>query len=311
MIFTVLSDLVAIDAARDAFSAEGFEVATFDGCESALDIASVTEPDLVLVEAEMSGMGGFELKEAYNRKYPNRITPFILILSDPDPHKIERGLDMGVDAHISKPVDVELLRAHIRAIFKRKQRYTLPTFFGDMKKLPFNKLMQFCEAKGLNGTVDIQNKQFSLTIYFKAGQVDVERVDNNELFKVYDLSDGAFIMRANAFDFSEMEPYALQDYVEPKQARVVISEKPMGRLSGINLEKRIFQIQTEFTAKPENQIVTIVVLDGRVINKKSSPIEQGRTSKKDLEAQINKQHEAVEAEIREKISALAQKKSPA
>jgi hypothetical protein len=140
--------------------------------------------------------------------------------------------------------------------------------------------------------------------------MQTDETGDDVLMKLYDLSSGVFIIRAMPMDFEEIMEFAATDY-EPEPPVEVYSEqeKPMGKLSGVQVEKRLFQLQTEFVIQPSNQIVTIVVLDGRVVNKRINAVPSGKHDKRMLERLIEQQHMEVEKEIRDKLAALAQKKS--
>ena len=80
-----------------------------------------------------------------------------------------------------------------------------------------------------------------------------------------------------------------------------------GKLSGVNAGKKLFQIQTEHVSSPSNHVITIVILDGKVVMKrKSDPAELLKTD--ELKSLIYEQHIAVEKEVSEKVEGLKKKK---
>jgi DNA-binding response OmpR family regulator len=311
MIFVVDSEGKEAKAVKEVLDGLGYEVATFDSAESALDlIETLQEPELIVTATEMKGMDGFEFKRAYNWAYPNNTTPFVFYTSQDDEASIIRGVELGADAYLVKPMSGRMLGVRLQAAIKRRHRYLVHTFYADAGKLPFFKLMQFCETKGLTGEVEIQSEgSENIILSFRAGQMQSDETNDDVLMQIYDLNQGIFIIRALPMDFSDLKEFAAMDY-EPQEIYEVYAEqeKPMGKLSGVQVEKRLFQLQTEFVTEPSNQIVTIVVVDGRVMNKKISPVTGTKLGKKDLERMIGEQHVAVEKEIREKLTALAEKK---
>ncbi len=86
-------------------------------------------------------------------------------------------------------------------------------------------------------------------------------------------------------------------------------EKPMGRLSDVKAGNMIFQVQTEFVSYPEDQIVTIVMLDGKVVTKRTRQSPSGRVDRTDLAKMIDELHVSVEKEVHGKISDLMAKKT--
>ncbi len=312
MIFVVNSEAKGLKEVKGILEAMGYEVATFDSAESALDlIETLHDPELIVTEVDMKGMDGFEFKRAYNWAYPNNTTPFVFYTARAEEADLLRGIELGTDDYIVKPASKRILTARLKAVLKRRQRYLIHTFYADVGKLAFFRLMQFCESRGLTGEVEIQSEgQAPIILSFRAGQMQADETNDEVLMKVYDLKHGMFIIRALPMDYSELKEFEVTDFTPETEAEVYAEqEKPMGKLSGVQVEKRLFQLQTEFVTEPSNQIVTIVVVDGRVMNKKINSVSGEKIEKRELEMMIEKQHVAVETEIREKLAALARKKA--
>jgi DNA-binding response OmpR family regulator len=311
VIFVVDNEPGGMGDVKTTLEAEGYEVATFDSAESALDLmTALDEPELIISESDMPGMDGFAFKRAFSRRFPNSITPFIFYTSLGDEESMGRGLALGVDDYLIKPMSPRLLATKIRNILSRKNHYLIHTFYGDLAKMPFFQIIQFCESKGLTGEVELMDKDINILIGFKAGQLQSDSTTDDTLLKVYDLTAGTFIIRSMPMDYSELKDVAVYEVEESAVEETVYStlEKPMGKLSGIQTEKKILQIQTEFVTTPSNQVMTLVVHDGRIVNKVISPITGGKRPKQELENLIEAQHNEVEAEIKQKLSALVEQK---
>jgi DNA-binding response OmpR family regulator len=296
---------------KTTLEGEGYEVATFDSAESALDLMSaLDEPELIISEADMPGMDGFAFKRAFSRRFPNSVTPFVFYTSLGDEDNMGRGLALGVDDYLVKPMSPRLLATKVRNILSRKNHYLIHTFYGDLSKMPFFQIIQFCESRGLTGEVELMDRDINIIIGFKTGQLQSDSTTEDTLLKVYDLTSGTFIIRSMPLDYSELKDVAVHEVEESAVEEIVYSdqEKPMGKLSGIQMEKKILQIQTEFVTTPSNQVVTLVVHDGRIVNKAVSPITGGKRPKSELEDIIEAQHNEMEAEIKLKLSALVEQK---
>jgi hypothetical protein len=81
----------------------------------------------------------------------------------------------------------------------------------------------------------------------------------------------------------------------------------MGLLSGVRLGHRLLQVQTEYERAPVCQVVTMVVHEGRVMTKREIAPPPDASSA-DLSALIDKQHAAMEQQIRDRAEALASKR---
>jgi DNA-binding response OmpR family regulator len=82
-------------------------------------------------------------------------------------------------------------------------------------------------------------------------------------------------------------------------------QAPMGRLSGVEHGDRMFQLQTEYEAPPVDEIVTIVIVNGRVVKKHSTPRPVGADGDA-LRSLLEEQHTEVEHLVRSKLLAAAQ-----
>lgn len=310
MIYVVDDENIFFESAKAALSSDGYDVVTFDEAKKALERSAGEEPDLVITDIMMPEMSGFEFKEAYDARFPGRQTPFVFLSSLSDPQDIVRGLDLGADDYLVKPVNAEVLKAKVRSVLSRKKRYSTPVFRGDLSKLPFVSLLQFCEAKGLTGEVEITSGGDLVKIRVKGGDLVIDDLDDSSLEQLYDRTEGTFVIYSQPVDFSDIGDAAVREVKEPAPV-IKEKEKPMGRLSGVKVRDMLFQLQTEFITLPENQVVTIVILDGKVLMKRNTPVPPDKTDRSGLEDIIEFQHLSVEKEVREKVDDLIRKKTDA
>ena len=81
----------------------------------ALEICSVTPPDLVISDWMMPGMDGLEFCRHFRAMDRDWYGYFILLTSKSDKGEVAQGLDCGADDFLSKPVNQTELRARISA----------------------------------------------------------------------------------------------------------------------------------------------------------------------------------------------------
>jgi two-component system alkaline phosphatase synthesis response regulator PhoP len=89
-----------------------------DGVEA---IAKAREllPDLVLLDLKMPRVDGYSVCEALKADVGTQRTPIIMLTGmDAVADKV-RGIDMGADDYITKPFDVEELRARVQMVLRR------------------------------------------------------------------------------------------------------------------------------------------------------------------------------------------------
>jgi two-component system response regulator RegX3 len=105
--------LISLSLAR-----EGFEVRTASGGEEALDRASELNPDVVLLDINMPGLGGFEVMAELRDRWP---VPIIMVTGNDRLEERTTGLDCGADDYVTKPFAGAELTARVRAVLRRSR----------------------------------------------------------------------------------------------------------------------------------------------------------------------------------------------
>ncbi|SEA57007.1 Response regulator receiver domain-containing protein [Desulfuromusa kysingii] len=301
MIVAVDDEPIYLDLLAETLVAEGYEVKTFISAVPALEFVVHTDPQLIISDINMPKMDGFQFYQEYQHRFSHRQTPFVFLSSLTDPKTVIKGLNSGVDDYLQKPLHPQIIKAKVQSILKLRQKYISQLFSGNLEKLPFTKVLQFCELKKLTGWVDILADGYGTKINFAGGELQLD--DSNEDYeKVFDLHSGHFTINVQQVDYHGLHTTSF-DSSAGAEAMAVQQEKPMGKLSGIKIHKRLFQIQTESTDEQDPQIVSIVVLDGRVILKRSHKVSPSM-DKREQEKIIEQQHQSVEEEVRGKLDDL-------
>ncbi len=282
----------------------------FHRAEDALDWLESNNATLILSDVSMPDMNGFDFKREFARRFPNKNVPFLFLSSHSDPEHIVRGLELGADDYLLKPAHPEVLRAKIESVLRRKRRYAVPIFHGDIALFPFVKLLQFCETRGLTGEVAVQSGSFSASVYFNKGELVYDDSTEDVLDTLVDLDTGSFRIHAQPLTFDEIQFASTVGAAETAPGAPPPESNAMGQLSGVKVGTRTFQIQTELVSHPEQRIVTIVILDGRTVLKRVSDLPP-LGEKSDHAALIRAQHRAVEAEVRQKLGELGGRQASA
>ena len=104
---------------------EGYEVDIAQSGKSALAKIEASPPDLVLMDAMMPQMDGYQVTR---RIRENKKLPFIPILMIPayENANVPQGLELGANDFIRKPIDYDELMARIKASLRLKQILKAP-----------------------------------------------------------------------------------------------------------------------------------------------------------------------------------------
>ena len=115
-IFTVEDDDRIRQAVRLALEEEGWDVTEASTGESALDLFSSDDHDVVLIDIMLPGIDGFEVCRSIRRRSD---VPIIMVTARSDTHDVVAGLEAGADDYLTKPFAPKELSARIRAMLRR------------------------------------------------------------------------------------------------------------------------------------------------------------------------------------------------
>ena len=103
-------------------NSEGYTFLTANDGQEALDKAWETVPDLLLLDVNMPGKGGFEvLQEIRANSRTRHIQVLMVTAVRTQPHHIRAGFNLGADDYIVKPIDWHELNARIRTKLRVKR----------------------------------------------------------------------------------------------------------------------------------------------------------------------------------------------
>ena len=120
-VLLVDDDRDLIDVLTYILRREGYEViAAFDG-QQGLERFQREEPELVVLDANMPGMDGFEV---CRRIRETSIKPVIMLTARTDEVDIVKALGLGADDYITKPFLPRTLVARVKAVLRRAQSFS-------------------------------------------------------------------------------------------------------------------------------------------------------------------------------------------
>jgi signal transduction histidine kinase/CheY-like chemotaxis protein len=102
-------------------SAQGYTIVTASDGLQALDLVRSAPPDLILLDVMMPRMSGYEVVEIVRSENTGGYIPIMLITAKQDLADKIKGLNVGADDFLTKPVQSAELIAKVRALLRLKQ----------------------------------------------------------------------------------------------------------------------------------------------------------------------------------------------
>jgi two-component system cell cycle sensor histidine kinase/response regulator CckA len=128
-------------------ASDGLTLMTASGGEQALAIVSAQAPDLILLDAMMPGLSGFDVAARIKGSVETKNIPIIMITALDDKNSRMRALNVGVEDFLTKPVDRVELSARVKNLLRLKA-------YGDFFEVYSTKL----EGEVLDRTVDLLDR---------------------------------------------------------------------------------------------------------------------------------------------------------
>src|SRR5689334_4900693 len=94
----------------------GYEVQTAANAEDALEIVRLSPPNLVLLDIGLPGIDGLDALRQLKAQHD---LPVIFITARRRELDEVVGLELGADDYITKPFDVDVVLAHVKAVLRR------------------------------------------------------------------------------------------------------------------------------------------------------------------------------------------------
>lgn len=95
---------------------EGFEVSVARDGTQALEAIRREQPDLVLLDAMMPGMSGFDVCQTVRANDALRHTKILMVTAKGRDTDQARGLGVGADAYLTKPFSTKQLLSTVREL---------------------------------------------------------------------------------------------------------------------------------------------------------------------------------------------------
>ena len=121
LILVAEDDLAIRLSINDYLELNGYSVITAEDGEQALSMVEKYHPHLLISDVKMPHQNGYELIENIRRLPQYRLLPIILLSERSETNDRIYGYQVGCDAYLPKPFELEELGAIIRNLLERSQ----------------------------------------------------------------------------------------------------------------------------------------------------------------------------------------------
>lgn len=97
---------------------EGYEVVTANSAEEAMSLP-LGEFSLILLDVMMGEMSGFQMARKLKDNPETALVPIIFTTALDDEDNMVKGLNIGADDYIAKPLSIKEVKARIKAVLRR------------------------------------------------------------------------------------------------------------------------------------------------------------------------------------------------
>jgi len=204
----------------------GFEVVTATQGAEALGALQGALPDLIISDTDLDGMDGFDLCRQIKAKPEWAKIPFLFVSGRKSIEDKIRGLELGVEDYLTKPIYIKEIGIRVRTALQRAERERLESrregrtkFAGDLADIGVVDLVQTIDLNRKSGIVHIVNRDGRRgAVFFRDGRVidaEVGRLSGAEaMYRLFSWSDGQFEV--------EFKPIRRRDVIDLPSAALLM-----------------------------------------------------------------------------------------
>ena len=121
-ILIIEDDIVLRETTAEILELENYKVVTASNGKRGAEQARIMIPDLILCDIMMPEMDGYELLKILSEDKKTKRIPFIFMSAKTEMKDVRKGMDLGADDYLTKPISEELL---LSAIESRLAKFAL------------------------------------------------------------------------------------------------------------------------------------------------------------------------------------------
>lgn len=134
-ILIVDDDVFGIATLESILDGQGYQIASAQNGNAALQLADEIMPDLILLDVMMPGMNGFEVCKRLRTTPRLAEVPIIILTALDDRASRLQGIEAGADDFLTKPADRQELRLRVKTILRLDRYRTLLTQRENLRQM--------------------------------------------------------------------------------------------------------------------------------------------------------------------------------
>ncbi len=199
----------------------GFSVTTAVNGRDALDKCEISPPDLILSDTKMPEMDGFELCRRLKAEERFKGTPFIFLTGQKSVEFKVKGLELGVEDYLTKPIYIKEIVTRVKILLEKKEKERLEkkdlraSFAGNLSDMGVVDLVQTLEMGKKSGALHVKNRKgVEAVCYFRDGRI-LDCVlgklgGENAFYRLLNWQEGEFAIEFKPIERDERIPVSTQ-----------------------------------------------------------------------------------------------------
>jgi DNA-binding response OmpR family regulator len=158
----------------------GYSVTTAEDGVDGLAKVEVSSPDLILSDTRLPNLDGYAFVQKLKAKPEWASIPVVFLTSQKSVEDKIRGLELGVEDYLTKPIFVRELLARVNLLLARRTQENIATrsapggrthFSGSIHDMAVVDLLQTFEVSRKSGVVHLKSGHQQANIYFHDGKI--------------------------------------------------------------------------------------------------------------------------------------------
>ncbi len=254
----------------------GFSVTTAVNGRDALEKCQISPPDLILSDTKMPEMDGFELCRRLKEDDRFKGTPFIFLTGQKSVEYKVKGLELGVEDYLTKPIYIKEIVTRVKILLQKKEKERLErkdqkaSFAGNLSDMGVVDLVQTLEMGKKSGALRIDGKAGKLAaVFFRDGKIldcEVGKLyGENAFYRLLNWQEGEFAIEFKPIEREERIAVSTQGLLMEGMRRIDEWGRIVEQLPSLD---RMFEIDYALLADrlaeiPDDVNTLLRLFDGR------------------------------------------------